>query len=127
MPSQHHFPPNEGRRIVICDYNSLLLSVTGLLRMSGYSVFQAYDGHAAQELCVVLPEIELLVVNTYELGIGVGDLIRHVRAVKPGLPILHIGPSIPDGLPLDVLTLSEGFTPDRLLTTVEAMIAARRA
>ncbi len=40
---------------VICDYNALLLSVTGLLRMSGYSVFQAHDGWAAQELCVLLP------------------------------------------------------------------------
>jgi hypothetical protein len=30
-----------GRCVVICDYTSLLLSVTGVLRMSGYSVFQA--------------------------------------------------------------------------------------
>jgi CheY-like chemotaxis protein len=37
-------PSTKGRRIVICDYNALLLSVTGLLRMSSYSVFQAHDG-----------------------------------------------------------------------------------
>jgi hypothetical protein len=46
----------------------LLLSVTGLLRMSGYSVFQAHDGWAAQELCVLLPDIDLLVLNTYGTG-----------------------------------------------------------
>ena len=39
-------------RIIICDYNALLNSVTGLLRMSGYAVFQAYDGLAAEELFV---------------------------------------------------------------------------
>jgi hypothetical protein len=47
--------PFYGRRIVICDYNALLISVTGLLRMSGYCVFQAYDGRAARELCRELP------------------------------------------------------------------------
>src|SRR5690349_12575028 len=40
-------PSTRGRRIVICDYNALLLSVTGLLRMSDYAVFQAHDGWAA--------------------------------------------------------------------------------
>jgi hypothetical protein len=44
MQSQHPGPSSERRRIVICDYNALLLSVTGLLRMSGYAVFQAQDG-----------------------------------------------------------------------------------
>ena len=43
MPAPRTPPLNEGRRIIICDYHALLLSVTGLLRMSGYRVFQAYD------------------------------------------------------------------------------------
>jgi len=115
-------PSNEGQRIVICDYNALLQSVTGLLRMSGYSVFQAHDGYAAQELCLSLPDIKLLVVNTYGTGLEVGELCRNVRAAKPGFPVLHIGSSIPGTLPIDVPTLAEVFTAARLLTTVEAMI-----
>jgi CheY-like chemotaxis protein len=121
MPQDLH-PSNDGQRIVICDYNALLQSVTGLLRMSGYSVFQAHDGYAAQELCISLPDIKLLVVNTYGTGIEVGDLIRRIRAAKPGFPVLHIGTSIPGTLPLDVPTLAEVFTAARLLTTVEALI-----
>jgi hypothetical protein len=39
MLAQRSVPSGEGRRIVICDYNALLQSVTGLLRMSGYCVF----------------------------------------------------------------------------------------
>ena len=45
----------EARRIVICDYNALVLSITGLLRISGYCVFQAHDGLAVRELCYQLP------------------------------------------------------------------------
>jgi CheY-like chemotaxis protein len=112
----------EGRRIVICDYNALLLSVTGLLRMSGYTVFQAHDGWAAQELCVLLPDIELMVLNTYGTGIDVGELCRSVRSSKRNLPILHIGATTPEGLPNDVPTLSEQFTADSLLSTVRALM-----
>lgn len=123
MSDQRPVPSREGRRIVICDYNALLLSVTGLLRMSGYAVFQAHDGLAAQELCVELSEIDLLVLNTYGTGLDVGDVVRNVRKLKPGLPVLHIGNTIPAGLPNDVPTLAEDFTPDGLLLAVESLVA----
>jgi hypothetical protein len=122
MMTERATPSTEGRRIVICDYNALLLSVTGLLRMSGYAVFQAHDGWAAQELCILLPDIELLVLNTYGTGINVAELCSNVRGSKRGLPILHIGSSVPEGLPDDVPTLSENFTADSLLLTVGALL-----
>ena len=114
-------PSPEGRRIVICDYNALLLSVTGLLRMSGYCVFQAHDGQAADELCRELPSIELLVLNTFGTGTDTPSLIRTVRASHPGLPVLHIGKSVPVGLPADVPTLPESFTAEELLAAVGAL------
>jgi hypothetical protein len=89
--------------------------------MSGYCVFQAHDGLAAQELCIELPEISLLVLNTYGTGIGVGELIRRVSAAKPGLPVLHIGSDLPARLPRDVPT---SFTPDDLLLAVKALMPA---
>jgi hypothetical protein len=125
MLAQRPVPSSEGRRIVICDYNALLLSVTGLLRMSDYCVFQAHDGLAAEELCGRLPEIALLVLNTYGTGIDVGGLVRRVRVASPGIQILHIGSTIPDGLPADVPTIPEVFTPEFLLTTVSTLIDRR--
>ena len=113
---------SDGRRIVICDYNALLLSVTGLLRMAGYRVFQAYDGVAARELCTQLPDICLLVLNTTGTGIDLGELISEVRETVPALPVLHIGSTTPLGVPDDVPTISEDFTPDHLLMTVGALI-----
>ncbi len=118
-------PSSEGRRVVICDYNALLLSVTGLLRMSDYCVFQAHDGIAAEELCCRMPKIALLVLNTHGTGIDVGGLVRRVRLASPEIQILHIGSTVPDGLPDDVLTIPEVFTPEFLLNTVSSLIERR--
>lgn len=109
-------------RVVICDYNALLQSVTGLLRMSGYCVYQAYDGQAAAELCRELPEIGLLVLNTEGTGTDTPALVRSVRKVHLGLPVLHIGKAPIPGMPSDVLHLAESFTADQLLETVSALV-----
>ena len=122
MPALRTPPSKNGGRIVICDYNQLLQSVTGLLRMSGYIVFQAYDGRAAAELCGQLDDIELLVLNTFGTGIDLGELIRDVRQRRADMPVLHIGNSVPEGVPPDVPTLAEDFTAETLLLAVEAMM-----
>ena len=122
MSGQRPTPSSEGRRIVICDYNALLLSVTGLLRMSNYRVFQAHDGLAAEELCLRMPDIALLVLDTYGTGIDVGGLVQRVRMANPAIQVLHIGSSIPDGLPEDVPTIPEQFTSEFLLNTVNALL-----
>ena len=122
MPAPRTPPSNEGRRIIICDYHALLLSVTGLLRMSGYRVFQAYDADAVEELCAELPDIDLLILNTFGTGVDLPDLIQRVRTRRPGLPVLHIGADTPADLPADVPTIAEVFTPDRLLMAVAALM-----
>ena len=127
MPPPSRPEPNEGRRIVICDYNQLLQSVTGLLRMSGYVVFQAYDAEAARELCGQLPDIDMLILNTTGTGTDSATLVRDIRVQHPHLPVLHIGNAALDGMPEDVPTLAESFTPARLLGTVENLLPTRRA
>lgn len=111
--------------MVICDYNALLVSVTGLLRMSDYRVYQAYDGQAAQELCRQLEDIELLILNTTGTGMDTPTLVRSIRQDIPGLPVLHIGSSPTPGMPDDVPTLDESFTAAQLLATVEALVHPR--
>jgi len=115
----------KGRRIVICDYNALLLSVTGLLRMSGFIVFQAYDAQAALELCGELPNIELLILNTTGTGTDSPSLVRQIREKHPKLPALHIGPSALEGMPANVPTLAESFTAEELLTAVRKLLPPR--
>jgi len=115
--------PSYGRRIVICDYHALLMSVTGLLRMSGHCVFQAYDGQAASELCRELPNIELLILNTNGTGTDTPSLVREIRGQYPNLPVLHIGTSTLAGMPDDVPTLAESFTADQLLGAVDGLLS----
>jgi DNA-binding response OmpR family regulator len=122
-PAAHDRSLSQGRRIVICDYNALLLSVTGLLRMSGYCVFQAYDAQAARELCLQLPNIGLLVLNTTGTGTDTPTLVRDIRENHPSLPVLHIGTSTLDGMPANVPTLAESFTAGQLLLAVEALLS----
>jgi response regulator RpfG family c-di-GMP phosphodiesterase len=115
--------PHGGPRVVICDYNALLQSVTGLLRMSGYHVFQAYDGQAAQELCAYMPEVDLLVLNTEGTGMDTPELVHLVRQIHPGLPVLHIGKAPIPGMPDDVLNLTDAFGADQLLAAVRTLVS----
>ena len=108
---------------MICDYNQLLQSVTGLLRISGYAVFQAYDGEAAEQLCQVLPGARLLILNTDGTGIDTPGLVRSIRKNKPGFSVLHIGTGPIPGMPDDVPNLSEQFTVPELLAAVERLVA----
>ncbi len=108
---------------MICDYNALLLSVTGLLRMSGYCVFQAYNAAAARELCLTLPDISLLVLIMTGTGTDTPTLVREIRMDHPSLPVLHIGTAALLGMPADVPTLAESFTVCQLLTAVEALLS----
>ena len=112
-----------GPRVVICDYNALLQSVTGLLRMSGYHVFQAYDGQAAQELCAYMPEVDLLVLNTEGTGMNTPELVHSVRQIHPGLPVLHIGKAPIPGMPDDVLNLTDAIGADQLLAAVRTLVS----
>lgn len=121
MSAPPRTPPG-AKRVVICDYNTLLQSVTALLRMSGYAVFQAYDGEAAADLCRFMPDIDLLVLNTEGSGVNTPQLVEGVRRVHPGLPVLHIGTRPIPGMPADVENLSDRFGVNELLDTVRALV-----
>jgi hypothetical protein len=116
--------PIRGRRIVICDYSALLLSVCGILRMVGYCVFQARDALAAEELCLMLPDIALVIVNEEGPGADMPQVIRHLRTHVPAMPVLHIGRPVAVGLPDNVPTLAAGFTLGQLLLTVGGLTKA---
>jgi len=81
-------------------------------------VFQAYDGDAALELCQELPDIGLLVLNADGTGLDTPKLVRDIRALKPGLPVLHIGVGAIPGMPTDVPNLLDTFDVKELLDAV---------
>jgi DNA-binding response OmpR family regulator len=112
-------------RIVVVDSNPILVSATGVLRMAGYCVFQAYNGQAARELCMTLPDIGLLVLNTHVDGMEDYELFTEARTPGVNLPILHIDSQRSEHVPNDIPTLIHPFTTEQLLAAVEALLAAR--
>ena len=93
--------------------------------MSGFYVFQAYDGQAALELCTVLPDVRLLVLNTVGTGVDAPWLVRQIREFNPDMAVLHIGDIAIPGMPDDVPNLHDHFTSDELLAHVESLVAPR--
>ena len=71
-----------------------------------------------------LPYIDLLITNTRLGAVDGPELMRRARAVRPGMPILHVihGGDSNDGIPPDVLTLREPFTPNQLLMAVGSLL-----
>lgn len=116
----------DGWRIIATDDNtSKLTALTQTLRDAGHCVFAAYDGQSALELVVQLPNIDLLITNT-RLGVMDGfELMRRVRELKPGLPILHVvHRKDPEGdTPPGVPVLREPFTPNQLLLAIGSLLA----
>jgi CheY-like chemotaxis protein len=90
MSSIAHGPAKGWRIIVTDDNTSKLTTLTETLRSAGHCVFAAYDGLAALELVVLLPDIDLLITNT-RLGVVDGpELMRRTREMRPDMPILHV-------------------------------------
>ena len=113
-------------RIVVTDDNPALMAfLVTTLREAGHCVFAAYDGDAACELALLIPELDLLVTNTRWGEVTNRELIRVVRSKRPELPILHIGDPMPnpDGLLDDVPALRQPFTADQLLEKVRDLVA----
>jgi CheY-like chemotaxis protein len=121
-------PPShrDGWRIIVTDNKpARVCALTATLRAAGHCVFAAYDGEAALELFVQLPDIDLLITNT-QLGTVHGpELVRQVRKIRPDLPILHVMQAgDPDSdMPSDVPSLREPFTPNQLLLKVGSLLA----
>lgn len=118
-------PPRPWRIVATDDDPQLLTLVVTTLRDAGHCVFAAYDGDAACEIALLIPDLQLLITNTRLGTTSARELISLVRQDKPELPILHVGEPLSeaDDLLGDVPTLREPFTPEQLLAAVEALVA----
>ncbi len=117
--------PHPWRIVVTDDDPALMAFLVTTLRDAGHCVFAAYDGDAACELALLIPELDLLVTNTRWGEMTNRELIKAVRSKRPEVPILHIGDPMPnpDGLLDDVPALRQPFTADQLLGKVRALVA----
>jgi hypothetical protein len=107
-----------GPHIVVADESRKLLDfMVATLRSANCRVYQAQDAIVALEVTLGLGTIDLLSTDASRPRVKGPQLIRQLREKMPTLPIVHIANlefspgTVPDGLPPDVPTLREPFTP----------------
>ncbi len=91
MLSPDQGSPDALRIVVTDDDHNKAYVLSRTLSFAGHCIFTAYDGAAAYDLLVMLPNIHLLITNSRLGWIDGPDLVRKARAVNPMLPILQVG------------------------------------
>jgi two-component system cell cycle sensor histidine kinase/response regulator CckA len=116
-------------RVVIADEDPLVVQlVTQTLRQDGNAVFHAYDALSAVQLAFSLDRCDLLISNTRVEGLSGVELIHHLRARLPDLPILYVAnvgrstAEVEAQLPAGVPILREPFTAEELRVAVRPFL-----
>jgi signal transduction histidine kinase len=85
--------------LLVDDDDAVRITTSDLLSGLGYTVQEAADGAAALELLDGGAAIDVMVTDVVMPGMSGPELVRRVRAMRPGLPIVFIsGYSESDGL-----------------------------
>jgi len=98
------------------------------LALSGYQVLEAESGATALDCFTGTEHVAVVVTDTWMPGrISGPELIRRIRALRPGQPILRISgvpdDALGDDLPVaDVPFLPKPFEHEQLLGVIEQLI-----
>ena len=102
------------------------------LELGGYRVLEAGSGREALTVFLAEPGIDVVVTDTRMPGMSGTELIRRIRATRPGQPILRIS-GMPDGdfpddpPPTDIPFLPKPFLIVELLRRVGELARDGRA
>jgi PAS domain S-box-containing protein len=120
-------PPLRATVLLVEDERAVRVVLARHLAGAGCVVHQAASGEQALLLWPALPQIDLVVSDVRMPGIQGPDLVRRLRALRPGLPALLIS-GYAEGLTLDapgldgVRLLDKPFEAARLVEIVRAMV-----
>jgi signal transduction histidine kinase/ActR/RegA family two-component response regulator len=76
--------------LVAEDDDAVRVVVVEVLREFGYAILEAREGREAIALAAGHPAIDLLLSDVVMPGMSGKELHEHLRAVRPGLPVLYI-------------------------------------
>ncbi|WP_136684399.1 response regulator [Falsirhodobacter xinxiangensis] len=118
--------------LIIDDEPVMRMILTTVLRDAGYRTIEAGDGPAGLALLASHPQIMMLVSD---IGLPNGmsglDVALAARALRPGLPILHVTGYAPDDvaqrgtLVEGAAILSKPFRNAALVAAVESVLEAK--
>jgi signal transduction histidine kinase/CheY-like chemotaxis protein len=119
----------EGRIVLLVEDDETVRRVAKRsLERSGYRVLAVGDGEDALRMAAATPRIDVLVTDVVMPGMSGPRLADHLRAARPGLPVLYMSGfsrDLPESLqPPQGSLLYKPFTPERLAARVAETLAA---
>ena len=130
LPAAGLLPRGQGEILLVVEDEATVRSMLGTtLRRFGYGVLEAANGPAALELWRNRRDEIALVLTDMVMpgGLGGVDVVKQLRADRPGLRIIAITgyvSSHADALPEDVTLLAKPFDPSALLTSIRRKLDA---
>ena len=122
----------KGRAILVVeDEEQVRTLIVRVLEKRGFSVFQAENGRKALEVADTrLGEIALVITDIVMPEMGGAPLLKELRALRPELPFLCMTgytkeEVISSGSLPDAHFIEKPFTPNALVSEVEAILAQR--
>jgi two-component system OmpR family response regulator len=111
------------RVLVVDDEVVLRTVIVRALRLDDLDVTEAVDGNDGWALAQRV-RFDLVVTDSRMPGMSGAQLAGRLRAMDPGLPILHLSGShgMEEPMPAGVPTLFKPFDLDRLLVAVRALL-----
>jgi CheY-like chemotaxis protein len=120
-----------GRTILLVeDEESVRKLTVTILSKAGYEILATSDGREFLGISTErLETVDLLITDIVMPEISGPDLAARLKACRPGLRVLYISgysnhPLFARGVQIDTNLLQKPYTPDQLLRTVEAVLAA---
>jgi signal transduction histidine kinase/ActR/RegA family two-component response regulator len=118
-----------GGRILLVDDDSAVREVTAaMLRELGYSVIEVGSGGAALDVLAAEDTFDLLLVDFAMPGMSGGEVARHVKRLKPTLPVVLIT-GFAERAALaevkDVQIIGKPFAEDELAEKVRSALGGR--
>jgi CheY-like chemotaxis protein len=122
----------EGRTVLLVeDEDNVRRVAVRCLERAGYRVLAVGDGEDALRLAAATPRIDVLVTDVVMPGMSGPRLADHLRAARPGLPVLFMSGfsrDLPESLqPPPGSLLQKPFTPEMLTARVADTLAAAAA
>lgn len=114
-----------GVALLVDDEFLVRMSTADMLTDLGYEVVEADNAEQALQIFDDRSLIDIVITDHLMPGMTGTDLIRRVRAIRPGLPVLMVsGYAQMEGIPADIARLTKPFRADELEIALESMLGS---
>jgi CheY-like chemotaxis protein len=118
-------PASRGCALLVDDEDLVRMSTAEMLADLGFAVIEAGSAEDALQVVQAGTAVDILVTDHLMPGMSGAQLVREVRALRPGLPVLIVsGYAEVDGLAPDLPRLVKPFRAAELVDRVAAIMPA---